>query len=97
MITRQLGRHIGPSTALASAVTYLQDFRSHLRVGKDLLGRVPLKQLDPLVPLGHVVGVLPEHDAVEQLRTAGDEELQALEPEGAFEGMWALMWGHVGA
>ena len=51
-----------------------------------LLGRVAVKELNPLVPLGHVVRVLAQHDTVEQLGAARDEELKTLQPGGRERG-----------
>jgi len=46
----------------------------------DLARRLPVKQLDPLVPLVHVVGVLPQHDAAQQLWPPLNQEVQPGKP-----------------
>ena len=51
-----------------------------LGVGQDLLRRLPAKQLHALVPLVHVVRVLPQHHAAEQLRAPLREPLEAFQP-----------------
>mmetsp|Transcript_8812 Transcript_8812/g.18856 ORF Transcript_8812/g.18856 Transcript_8812/m.18856 type:complete len:284 (-) Transcript_8812:727-1578(-) len=48
-----------------------------LGVREDLLGGLPLKQLDALVPLGHIVRVLPQHHTAQQLRAPRHQPLQA--------------------
>ena len=51
-----------------------------LSVGQDLLRRLPAKELHALVPLVHVVRVLPQHHAAEQLRAPLREPLEAFQP-----------------
>ncbi len=49
-------------------------------VGQNLAGGVAFKELHPLVPLMHRVGVLPKHHAAQQLRPALHQMLQPCNP-----------------
>jgi hypothetical protein len=50
------------------------------RVAQDLLGGVGLEQLGPLVPLMHVVRVLPQHHAAQQLGPPLHQVFQPRQP-----------------
>ena len=52
------------------------------------LSWIALVQLDPLVPLVDIVGVLPQQDAVQQEWPSGDELLKAGQPELHVHVIW---------
>ncbi len=54
-----------------------------LCVGEDLLVRLPIEQLDTLVPLVHIVWVLPQHHAAEKDGPPLHEMLQPRQPAQA--------------
>ena len=61
-----------------------------LSVGQDLLVWLPIEELDALVPLVHIVWVLPQHDAAQQDGPPLHEVLQPRQPGHAFAAIGML-------
>lgn len=79
---RQTGSvHLFHSAYVHVFITSLGVLLSAFQTGATHLVGFAFVQLDSFVPLVHVVWVLPQQHAVEQQRTAGNEQLEAGQPQ----------------
>mmetsp|Transcript_10728 Transcript_10728/g.26437 ORF Transcript_10728/g.26437 Transcript_10728/m.26437 type:complete len:340 (-) Transcript_10728:841-1860(-) len=76
----ELGKRAPQAVRLAQRLVNVHRL-DRLCVREDLLGGVALKQLDALVPLRHVVRVLAQHHAGQQLGAARHEVLEPRQPQ----------------